>query len=377
MRHWNEETGEYKTLSAFLEGFGEDVSAFDLAKEDPNKWFSKPGGNYQIGISFHYPPFTFAEGSGIFENRYTFRPSPFILNTHQDPYNSWGVNARLSKSFSPSEDFWDWNPGIMIVDTQTQFTLPSEELSLFAGCEWADNDFRIFHGLYSNEIFDQLVFSTLKVINRITGPGWVNWPFGNRQLAEAVLFWISTDSDIPELMLQAAVKQENAKFVYLGNDLYNPGDTLGAWEKAVDSWDCRQAIRFLYQSKLLFKDGLPEMALSCAIASLENASAEILTFLVHGNNEIVENELNNIRFLDRFDKVLPKYKASIPKPLFEKLRKAYFARNGIVHGLRPVKLEQASEYLETIEEVLKWYWLHIGNGFQINKSIKEKEHFPF
>lgn len=383
MKHWNKKTGEYISQFTLWDNFGKNTEVSESGEaleelEEPDVWLSKPGGEYYIGISFHYPPYNFAQGKGVFENRYIYQPAPFLLHTQQDSYNSWGVTARLEK-YSPAGtmEYWDWYPGIMVIDTSKRFSLPSEMLAHFAGTEWAENDFRVFHGLHTDEAYTQLTTSALKVIKRITGPGWASWPFGVRQLAEAVLFWVSPEGDIPELLLQASVKQHGVKHAYIRDDLYNPGDWLGAWEEKVESWDCRQSLKFLYQAKLLLKDGLPEMALSCAIASLENASAEILSFLVNGNHGIVEQELNNVRFLDRFDEVLPKFKAAIPQSLFAKLKKAYFARNGIVHGLRPITYEQASDHLATVEEVLKWYWLHVGSGNQINKANLEKNAPPF
>jgi hypothetical protein len=250
----------------------------------------------------------------------------------------------------------------MLLDTSIRYSLPDAKLSEYAGCEWADNDFRVFCGFFDVERYHRLMAHFLSAINQLTGPGWAGWPFGIRQLADAVVVWSKSVDALPEVLLLASTRQHGVKHAYLNQSLYCPIDRIGAWTEQPHGWDCRQAVRFLYQARLMLHDGLPEIALGAAISSLENASAEALLHLLGGNASRVEQELDGCRFLDRFDGLLPRYGASLPHSLFLRLREAYFARNGVVHGLRPVTPEKAVEHLDTIEEVLVWLWDNIGDG---------------
>jgi hypothetical protein len=180
---------------------------------------------------------------------------------------------------------------------------------------------------------------------------------------------------MPELLLLASTRQFGAKFSYWNERLYHPGDKLGWWQvKPKNTWDCRQALRFLYHSKIMLADGLPEMALSASIACLENATAEILLYLLNSDKGKVETELRKCRFLDRFDKLLPKFGVRLPNDMFKSLKLAYFARNGIIHGLRPISFEKARNHLQDIEDVLVWYWENVGEGAP---KPDEKGNIPF
>ena len=114
-------------------------------------------------------------------------------------------------------------------------------------------------------------------------------------------------------------------------------------------------MRFLYQAELLVRDGLPELSIVSAIAALENASAEILLFLTGGNAALVQSEVGKCKFLSRFDKVLPKYGATLPNNLFAALKTAYFARNAAAHALTSINQRDAGTHLRAVEDVFAWY----------------------
>lgn len=373
MTKWNPETGLYQPPPSTWQ-----VEETPIPENAPDVWLSRPGGNHLLGMSFHFAPFTMAEGNGTLEDKFTYSVAPYLLNITQDPYNSWAVSARL-REFHDNHpmEHWDWQPGILIIDTSESFSLPDQSLAAFAGTEWADNDHRVYCGLLDLEYYTTFVQKQLELVNHLTGPGWSGWPFGQRQLAQATITWINPATNLPDLILLASSRQFGAKHHYLNQRLFHPGYRLGGWEGKPDSWDCRQALRFLYQAQLMLDDGLPEMALSAAIASLENASAQILEFLVDGDSERVESELKRRRFLDRFDNVLPDYGVQLPQDMFESLRDAYFARNGVIHGLRPVSLEKAKHYIEDITEVMVWYWESVGGGPSVSQAARIDDDIPF
>ena len=348
---WNGHTGRYAPPSLTWQ-----VDAVSVAGETniPEAWLSKPGGEYNLGVSFHFPAFNVPAGQGRLPTDITFGPSPFFLHHVQDPYNSWNVNASTTRVIGPMEH-WDWLPGILLVDETTAYSLPLEELAAFAGTEWADNDPRIFHGLYDDAAQWEHLQSFLQAANVITGPGWANWPFGHRQLEHAVMCWVRPGVRLPDVILLLAARQSGAKFSYPRHDLYDPGNQLGAWLDRPQKWDCRQAMRFIYQARLLASDGLAELSVVSAIAALENASTEILFYLVGGQTAVVESELRRCKFLSRFDKVLPKHGASLPAPEFTRMKAAYFARNDVAHALLPLSREDAIRHVAAVEDVLAWY----------------------
>jgi hypothetical protein len=331
----------------------------DLGRDDlPDAWLSRLGGEYFLGASFHFPAFNFPASSDHFSVNISYTASPFSLHHTQDPYNSWAVTASAKNTAGPMEH-WDWLPGVLIVDESAKYTLPAEELSGFAGCEWADNDKRVFHGLLDQNTYDTKLNNFLHVINQVTGPGWANWPFGHRQLEHAVMCWLRPGDTLPEVLLLLGIRQSGAKFSYRRRDLYNPGRELGAWMRHPKTWDCRQAMRFVYNSALLAHDGLPELAVVSAIAALENASAEILLFLGGGNPGIVKSEFGKCKFLSRFDKVLPKYGTTLPAGLFTALKAAYLARNKVAHAAAPVSQSDAVLHVHAAEDVLAWYMANV------------------
>lgn len=356
MHGWDVETGCYQPPSTLWKIF-----ETDTPEDAPDIWLSRPRGTHYIGMSFHFAPYNFPKGTGTIDGRYDFSPAPFLLQASQDDYNSWGVSACL-KSHSRVGNYWDWLPGILIVDTSIKYSLPHTDLAAFAGTKWSDSDSRVFSGFYDAETYSLLVSKFLELVNRITGPRWANWPFGERQLANAVVTWLKPESELPDVLLLASVRQHGVKYVYFNRNLYSPKDELGAWEQKPLGWDCRQALRFLYQAKLMLNDGLSEMALSTAIASLENVIAEVLLYLLKGDKHRVGIEVEKCNFLSRFDKLLPKYGARLPKTLFDALRHAYFARNGVIHGLRPVSFDKAAVHIHDIETIMVWYWENVGDG---------------
>ncbi len=357
MNNWDTETGYYKIPSVIWK-----YLETDIPKNAPDIWLSKPGGSHFLGMSFHFAPYNFPVGKGNLDNRFTYSVAPYHLGIIQDPFNSWGVKACLTVflNYGPME-YWDWLPGILVVDTSIKYSLPDTKLAAFSGTEWADNDFRIFCGLYDLKAYDALIQNQLEIINRLTGPGWAGWPFGRRQLSESVITWVNSKTMLPEILLLASVRQFGVKYSNLNRRLYHLGDILGGWEeKPKETWDSRQSLRFLYQAKIMMADGLPEIALSTSIASLENAIAEVLLFLLNGQSDKVKMMLKGYKFLERFDKLLPKYGVQLPKTMFQLLRQAYFARNEVVHGLKPINTEKAEIHLQEIENVIVWFSENVG-----------------
>ena len=348
---WDPNTGHYVPPNLTWQ-----PDAVDLARgaDTPDVWLSKPGSDYRLAASFHLPGFNFPSGNGRLQNGIAYAPSPFVLHHVQDPYNSWNVKASSLRGSGPMEH-WDWLPGIMLIDETTNYSLPSNELSAFAGTEWADNDARVFHGLYDDAKHDEHLDAFLQAVNAITGPGWANWPFGHRQLEHAVMCWLRPGATLPDVVLLLSIRQAAVKFSYRRKGLYDPGDKLGAWLQSPPKWDCRQAMRFLYQADLLAKDGLGELAVVSAIAALENASAEILLYLSGGNAKLVQTEFGKCKFLSRFDKVLPKYGATLPTAEFTAMKAAYLARNGVAHAGAPVSQENAIRHVGAVEDTLVWY----------------------
>ena len=101
------------------------------------------------------------------------------------------------------------------------------------------------------------------------------------------------------------------------------------------------------------------MALVSSIAAMESAAATILVYRLGGNIIQAENEIRKSRFLDRFNKVLPKYGTPLPPHLFDLLKQAYAVRNGIVHGLKPITAAKCSKHVCDLVEVLAWYWQNV------------------
>ena len=83
---WDGETGQYIPPSLTWQ-----VDAVEVFSRDdaPNVWLSKPGGEYRLAASFHFPGFSFPSGTGSLPNGIAYSPSPFVLHHTQDPYNSW------------------------------------------------------------------------------------------------------------------------------------------------------------------------------------------------------------------------------------------------------------------------------------------------
>ncbi len=116
-----------------------DATDIDGRSDLPEAWLSRPGGEHFLAASFHFPPFNLPHGTGHLDSGINYAPSPFLLHHSQDPFNSWNVTASTVGVGGPLEH-WDWLPGILLVDEATTYTLPADELSAFAGTEWADND---------------------------------------------------------------------------------------------------------------------------------------------------------------------------------------------------------------------------------------------
>lgn len=323
-------------------------------------FLSKPGGNYYIGISFHISPFTIINGSGKIDTTTRFEPSDFHLSRNQDSFNSWGVNAVKSNSRrSGFLGFWDWLPGVTIIDESDKYTLPSDELSAIAGTEWADNDPRIFHGIFSNDIHEKLITKYMADINAITGPRFSGWPFGFRQLKDAVFIWVHSDSKEIHAMLLASIVQSGDKHCYLNRNLYNPGDHLGAWSIKPNAWDCRQVLKFLYKSRLLLSDGFHEIALVTAASAVERAFFEIVLFLEQNNAQQATAKIKAHSFRERAKSLITSYGFSLPIPLFSGLTLAYKARNSIAHELNNYTHDDVINHINQFEAVIEWYYQNI------------------
>lgn len=123
MTTWDADTGRYippsKTWKIDIDQI---VGRGDL----PDAWLSRPGGEYFLGASFHFAPYNFPSGSGYSASRMSYAPSPFFLHYSQDHFNSWNVMASTKRGLGLKE-YWDWLPGIFIVDESVKYTLPSEE----------------------------------------------------------------------------------------------------------------------------------------------------------------------------------------------------------------------------------------------------------
>jgi hypothetical protein len=354
LKGWNIENGTWRKPSQIW-----NVDQ-NIPDNSPNDWLSNPGGDYYIGISFHISPFTIVEGDGALDSNTSFSPSDFYLARNQDPYNSWGVNA-VKRGFinSGCMEYWDWLPGITIINKNEKYTLPSEELSAFAGTEWADNDFRIFHGLFSDAVRDDLIAKYLKDINNITGPRFSGWPFGYRQLKDAVFVWVHSESEEIHAMLLASSVQSGDKHSYFNRNLYDPGTKLGAWDNKPSSWDCRQVLKFLYKSRLLLKDGFHEIALVSASSAVERAFFEIVLFLENNDAEKAKNKIKSHSFRERAKTLINSYGYALPTPLFNGLTDAYKARNSIAHELNTYSHDMASHHINQLESVIEWYYQNI------------------
>ena len=350
MKTWNENTGYYEPPST-------DRKIEDpLPPGAPENWLSKPGGDYYLCMSFHFAPYSFPQGQGTIRKNFQYRPTPYFLRFTNDPYNSWGVFLRDSKLGKSVEEYWDWLPGILIVDTSKKYTLPHPDLSTFAGTEWTDydNEPRVFHGFYDQKQYESLINIFLFLINKLTGPGWPGWPFGIRQLSEALFGWIRPNESLPDILLLASTRQSGAKFRW-GGKLYDSNQEIGKWCKKPSAWDYRPGLSFFYQAQLMLDDGFPEIALSTAIASLENVIAEVLLYHLGGNIAKFKSELKKHTFLKRINKLLPSYGVHLPSTKFETIKRAYKVRNEVVHGLQSVDLKAARNHIKNVEKAIQWY----------------------
>lgn len=354
VKGWDPETGIWRKSSKMW-----DVN-LDIPDSAPEDWFSKPGGDYYIGMSFHISPFTIVEGEGTLDSHTHFKPSNFYLARTNDPYNSWGVNA-VAKGFVKfgCMDHWNWLPGITIFDDSKKFTLPSEDLSAFSGTEWADNDHRIFHGIYSDEIRDSLITKYIEDINKITGPKFSGWPFGRRQLKDAVFVWIHYETHKIDAVLLASTVQSGDKFSYFNSKLYNPGTKLGSWNNKPATWDCRQVIKFLYKSRLLLQDGFHEIALVTASSAVETAFFEIVLYLEHNDSDTAKIKIKEHSFRDRAKILIHSYGYTLPASIFNGMTDAYKARNSIAHELNSYSHDMATLHINNLEMVIEWYYKNI------------------
>ena len=354
MSNWHAETGIWCQSSLIW-----DVDQ-SIPDDAPDVWFSKPNGDYYIGMFFHFSSFTFVKGNGLTDSNFSFKKSDFYLSRNQDPYNSWGVNA-IKEHFLQHDcmTFWNWLPGITVVDENKKYTLPSEKLSSFAGTEWADNDARIHHGIFSDDIRDNLIEKSLECINKITGPRFSGWPFGYRQLSTAVLLWIHAESKEIHAMLLASNVQSGDKHSYLNRNLYDPGDILGSWNNKPSSWDCRQVLKFIYKSHLLLEDGFHEIALVSASSAVERAFFEIVLYLENNNIQKAQREIKSHTFKQRASQLIKNYGYPLPSELLSGLIDAYAARNDIAHQLSSYSPEKVAIHIAQLENVIEWYYKNI------------------
>ncbi|MFY0732243.1 hypothetical protein [Pseudomonas sp. NFX15] len=348
---WNSENGVWQTPTQLW-----NVES-DIPENAPENWLSKAGGDYYIGMSFHISPFTIIDGDGVLPPNLKYQPSDFYLSRTHDPYNSWGVNA-IKRKFLKTDpmNFWSWLPGITVYDRNTKYSLPAEDLSAYAGTEWADNDARVFHGLHDDELRDKLITKYIQAINDITGPRFSGWPFGQRQLKDAAFIWIHHQSKEIHRILLASSIQSGDKFSYFNKNLYDPGDQLGSWANAPSSWDCRQPLRSLYKSKLLSADGFHEIALVAAISAVETAFFEIVLYLEGGDVQGAKSKITSHTFRNRAKILISSYGYTLPNSIYTDLTKAYKVRNSIAHELANQTQENISDHIKNLENVIIWYY---------------------
>ena len=74
MSNWHAETGIWCQSSLIW-----DVDQ-SIPDDAPDVWFSKPNGDYYIGMSFHFSPFTFVKGNGLTDSNFSFKKSDFYLS---------------------------------------------------------------------------------------------------------------------------------------------------------------------------------------------------------------------------------------------------------------------------------------------------------
>ncbi|WP_337048688.1 hypothetical protein [Serratia fonticola] len=332
-----------------------------LPVDYPECWLSRPGGSHFLGMSFHFSPYTFTvKGQGLFGNNIHYYPSNFYLQRAHDPYNSWGVSAiKKENSSNDVMSFWDRLPGVIVYDKTVLFTLPDERLSSLAGTEATDNDFRIFHGLLSNKTRDKLISSYLEAINAITGPRFAGWPFGYNQLINTVFVWINSVNNDVDAMLQVKSIQHGERYIWLDDNLYNPGNLLGSWDTVPATWECRNVIKAIYKSKLLLSDGFHEIALTSAISAVERTFFEIVLYKENGRVTAARKKTQAHKFMERAKKLLPSYGYILPHSLLADLKSAYADRNAIAHTIAPQPYEKTAEHITNIIKIVEWYYNNV------------------
>jgi hypothetical protein len=351
---WEEVTGNWTPPASLWQ-------IQEIPGDAPESWLSRPGGTHYVGMSFHYPPLSHAEGCGNLDANTSYGPSSFALARVQDPYNSWGVRAQKTESLDRSVmKFWDWLPGVTIWDRSEKYSLPSPCLSSFAGVEWADNDPRIFHGFHNDRCRDAFVSRFLNDVNAIIGPRFSGWPFGYRQLSTAAFVWIEPVTLKIDCILLAATVQSGDRFSYLNRRLYDPGRNLGAWSGSPPGWDSRLVIKFLYKARLLLLDGFHDIALVTGSSAVERAFFEIVLHLEGGDQSRAAELVRQHTFRNRARHLLPSYGYTLPASLFDGLSAAYHARNAIAHQLQPLPYEDSEKHLDAIDGAIEWYSINVA-----------------
>jgi hypothetical protein len=332
----------------------QDVYGIELQLPDdaPDCWLSVPGGDYFLAISFHFHGHHHDPvDSNVGDLRIT--RSPFVLNHLQDPYNYFALDARSAHSYSSPLGYWDWLPGIMVVDTSERYCLPDAALVAFAGCEWADNDFRIRDGLWDHDFSTRFTMRMTRAINDFVGPGQTGWPFGERQYEHCVLVWVHADTGECARLALLSIRQGSVKHAYL-HDIPGVESLPHGWlEPPERTWDWRQSVRFLYQAKLMLYDALPESAITMATAALENATFEIVRF-AHKERE-GQKSAKAFSYIQRLRSLLPSLGFHLPAQTLSRVENAYRCRNKVVHELADIEIEDASEHIEAIETAIRLY----------------------
>ncbi len=109
---WNAQTGDWVVPNTIWK------TDQDIPEGAPESWFAKGGGDYYVGLSFHFSPFNHPSGNGRVDGTIRFQPSTFSLARMQDPYNSWGVSAKQNGHLKiDCMNHWDWLPGIPFTTT--------------------------------------------------------------------------------------------------------------------------------------------------------------------------------------------------------------------------------------------------------------------
>lgn len=373
--NWNLDTGEYRFPSLKSDFQYDEIfdQAWDYSEQRVSdlaeSWLSRPGGEYFLGISFHYPSLHGANGIGTYLGKFHYSPSPFLLSTNQEDFGNWHVNACLcgSRSKRGLQEGWEWQPGVLILDRSMRYTLPGIELSAISGSEIAEDDYRLYYGFYDYNRYHQLTSDFLSAINNLTGPGWPEWPFGRKQLSNAALVWTKSENALPDLLLLAQSPQHGRKRAYLRSLLSDKSPSL-IGETPSTKWKLSKSVRLLNQTKLLLHDGFVESSVLTAVLSMRLAVSEVLGYLDRSLHVEKLHGFNQSTLLELFTEVLPRHQVIMPESLLESLRTLSSLEGNLYNNNILPRSELNYETIESIEDILVWLRQGIGKNQEIGRD---------